>query len=346
VLVASGLVVGAAFLALATLPAGAPLGVLAALAALAGAAQPPLGACLRTLWPDLLDGDRDAIRSAFALEATVLELTYIAGPAGFLLLAAVTSTGLSMAVLGGTLAVGTLAFAADPVSRAWRPDATFDTAGDPRGSALRAPGVATLAAVSVLVGVVMGGAEVGVTAAGNAHGGSGVTSALLAIWGVGSLLGGVVAARAGGARGARDLILLLAVLGVAHVALAAGATSALALGVLLLVAGAWIAPVFAATSTLTGELARPGTQTEAFSWNVTALAAGVALGSAVAGVAIDAAGTGVAFVAVGAAGLGAAALAAARAGTLAPGRMASSPGCASGLTATCSSPSAASAATP
>jgi predicted MFS family arabinose efflux permease len=96
--------------------------------------------------------------------------------------------------------------------------------------------------------------------------------------------------------------------------------------------------VFAATTTLTGELANAGTATEAFAWNMTALAGGVALGSALAGVLIDASGAGLAFVAAGTAGLGAAAITAARARTLVP--------CASGPTATSSSRSAASAATP
>jgi predicted MFS family arabinose efflux permease len=315
VLVWSGLVAGGAYVALGVLPRAAPLGAIVLLAVATGATQPPLGACLRTLWPDVLGGDRDAIRSAFALEAAVLELTYISGPAGFLLLAAVTSTGVSMAVLGVTLAVGTVAFAAHPASRAWRPQDGAGISSGPRGSALRAPGVQTIAAATVLVGVVMGGTEVAVTAAGNAHG-RGATSALLALWGLGSLIGGVVAARMGGARGARDLLLLLVALGVAHAALAAGGSSAIALGALLLAAGAWIAPVFATTTTLTGELARPGTTTEAFSWSLTALAAGVALGSALAGAMVDAAGTAPAFAAAGAAGVIAAAVAAARARTL------------------------------
>src|SRR4051794_6574059 len=119
VLVLGALVTGTAYAALGLLPHAAPLGALIALAALAGALQPPTGACLRTLWPTVLDGDRDAVRSAFALEAAVLELTYISGPAGFLLLAALTSTGTAMVALGALLAAGTLLFAAQPASRRW-----------------------------------------------------------------------------------------------------------------------------------------------------------------------------------------------------------------------------------
>ncbi|HEY6758290.1 MAG TPA: hypothetical protein VI318_02325 [Baekduia sp.] len=316
VLVWAGLAAGAAYVALGALPHAAPLGAIVVLSALAGAAQPPLGACLRTLWDPLLDGDREAIRAAFALEAAAMELTYIAGPAGFLVLAAVTSTGVAIVVLGVGLAAGTVAFAAQPASRAWAPEASLVDAGRrSRSSALRAPGVATIAAVNVLIGVVMGGIEVGVTAAGNAHG-AGTTSVLLAVWGAGSLVGGVVAARVGGARGARELVGLLVALGLAHMALALGGASAVGLAALLLAAGFWIAPVFATAAMLTGELALRGTTTEAFAWNMTALAGGVALGSAMSGALIDAAGIGPAFAVAGAAGVLAAGVALVRAGTL------------------------------
>ncbi|HWI71527.1 MAG TPA: hypothetical protein VNT55_06205, partial [Baekduia sp.] len=145
----------------------------------------------------------------------------------------------------------------------------------------------------------------------------GATGPLLALWGAGSLAGGVIAARAGGARRARDLALLLLAIALTHAVLAAGGGSPLVLGVLLVVAGAGIAPVFGATSAMTGELALPGTATEAFAWTSTALAAGVAIGAAAAGAIIDAGGAGPAFVAAGAAGLVAAVVTVARAGSLA-----------------------------
>jgi predicted MFS family arabinose efflux permease len=319
VLVGSGLVAGAAFLALALLPASAPPAVLVLLAAATGAVQPPLGACLRTLWPDVLQGDAEAIRAAFALEAAVLELTYISGPLGFLTLAAVTSSRVAVAVLGLMLAVGTLAFAARPASRAWRPHApAADDAPRPR-SALAAPGVRTIVAIMLTVGVLVSAVEVAITAAMSDAGAPGATGPLLALWGIGSLAGGVAAARAGGgARRTRDLALLLLALALTHAVLAAGGGSPVALGLLLLVAGAGIAPVFGLTSALTGELALPGTATEAFAWTSTALAAGVAVGAAAAGAIIDAGGAGPAFVVAGAAGLIAAAVAVARSGSLAP----------------------------
>ena len=66
-------------LAIAVQPAGASLLVLVALAAGIGLATPPVGACLRTQLPALLS-DPGAVRAAYALEASVVELTYVVGP--------------------------------------------------------------------------------------------------------------------------------------------------------------------------------------------------------------------------------------------------------------------------
>jgi predicted MFS family arabinose efflux permease len=313
VLVGSALVCASALGVLALLPHTAPVWVLVVLAVVSGAGFPPLGACLRTLWPRILAGDREAVQAAFALEAAVLELTYISGPLGFLTLAALTSTGLAVGLIGVMLAVGTIAFAVQPASRGWRPEHHHEAE---RRSALRAPGVITIAGVMGMVGVLVGGVEVAVAAAMNAADRPAATGPLLALWGVGSLLGGVAAARAGGPRGARGLVLVLLALAGTHAVLAAGGESPLALGTLLVVAGVGIAPLFGATSALTGDLALPGTTTEAFAWTTTALAAGVALGAAVTGAIVDADGAGLAFVVAGAFGVLAATIAAARAPSL------------------------------
>ena len=68
-----------AFLVFALLKPGASLAAILPCAIVSGAAMPPVGACLRTLWPDLL-GDPAKVHAAFALESALLETTYIAGP--------------------------------------------------------------------------------------------------------------------------------------------------------------------------------------------------------------------------------------------------------------------------
>jgi hypothetical protein len=316
VLTLAGPACGGALVAIALLPHGAPTVLLVALAAVAGAAQPPLGACLRTLWSHVVDGDPRLLASAFALEAATLELTYIAGPLGFLTLAALTSTRVAVGALGVLLAVGTLAFAAQPASRAWRPEPVPPGGSGRRRSALGAPGVLTIAGVMGLVGVLVGGVEVAIAAVTNGAHHPGATGPLLAVWGVGSLVGGVAAARRGGPQGARGLVLVLLALAATHAILALSASTAI-LGALLVLAGFGIAPLFGQTSALTGRLALPGTTTEAFAWTTTAVSAGAAAGAALAGALADSSTT-AAFAVAASAGLVAAAFAAARAPSLRP----------------------------
>src|SRR3954470_12137715 len=69
----------AAIMAVPLLPDGPPLGAILGAAAVAGAAQPPVGACMRALWPVLLDGP-DRRHAAYAMEGALLEVVYICGP--------------------------------------------------------------------------------------------------------------------------------------------------------------------------------------------------------------------------------------------------------------------------
>lgn len=106
--------------AIAVLPTGSPLSVLVALAAGIGLATPPVDACLRTQLPALLT-DPSAVRSAYALEASVIELTYVFGPPLALLIGALWSTGAALAIAGIVLLAATAAYAVQPASRSWRP---------------------------------------------------------------------------------------------------------------------------------------------------------------------------------------------------------------------------------
>jgi predicted MFS family arabinose efflux permease len=53
-------------------------------------------------------------------------------------------------------------------------------------------------------------------------------------------------------------------------------------------AGAFIAPLIATRNELAGHVAPPGSETEAFTWPLTALVSGVSLGAAAAGALVDA----------------------------------------------------------
>jgi MFS family permease len=198
------------------LPAAPSPVLLIALASAAGLTIPPLAACVRTILPAAV-ASTDELPALFAFESTILELTFVLGPPLALGLGAVWSTGAALAFTGAVMLVSTLAFAAQPASRRWRPE---PNARRPRGGSLHAPAVRTLVLVLLGTGAVFGATDVGVTAATKALHSAAAAGPVLGLWGAGSLLGGMVATRlGGGARTARGLIGLLLGLAVGHGAL-------------------------------------------------------------------------------------------------------------------------------
>ena len=310
VLITSTAVATTLLAAIAILPAGTGALELAILAAGVGAATPPVAACLRAALPGALP-DGDGLRTAIALQATLAELAWIMGPPVTLGVAAAISTRAAVLTAAGGILAGTAAFARQPASRAWRPAAG---AGRRRGGAMRAPGMRTLVAVLLAVGVVFGAVEVGI-----ATGQGGAAGPLLGLWGAGSLVGGAAATRfGGGARTTAGLAGVLAALALGHLALALVSGSPVGLGLVLVAAGAAIAPTYATVYAMVDEVAPAGTITEASAWLATAVAVGAALGSAIAGAAVADAGPAAAFVLAGGGGGIAVAIAVARGGTLAP----------------------------
>ena len=284
---------------IAWLPVGVPFGVLAGMAAAIGLATPPLGACLRTLLPGLLS-DAGALRAAYAVDASASELTWVAGPPLALGLGALISTGAALLFAAATLLAATAAFAAQPASRAWRPERAGGLA---RGGSLRSPAMRTLVIVFVAVGALFGAVEVAIAAAADDLGSAAAAGPLLGVWGAGSLAGGLVAVRlGGGAHRAGGLAVVLAGLTAGHLLLVPAAGSILALGAVLAVAGAAIAPTYATVYAMVEQAAPSGTATEAFAWLATAVAVGAAAGAAIGGALADGAGPATAFALAGGAG--------------------------------------------
>jgi predicted MFS family arabinose efflux permease len=292
VLLGSASVTAVLLVAVALLPVGAPLGAIAGLAAGIGLATPPVAACLRTLLPGLLP-DPSAIRAAYAVEASAVELTWVSGPPLALCVGALWSTGAALALGGIVLLVATAAFVAQPASRDWRPQ---PAAPRPRGGALRTPALQTLVLVLLTAGVLFGAVEVAVTAAAGDLAGTTAAAPLIGLWGAGSLVGGLLAVRlGGGAHTAGGLALILAALTAGHLLLVPAAGSLVALGAVLLVAGATIAPTCATVYAMVDRAAPAGTVTEAFAWLTTAVSVGTAVGASAAGSVVEHAGPAAAF---------------------------------------------------
>jgi MFS family permease len=278
----------------------APLALVGAAAAAAGALMPPVGSSLRALWPRMFsDGKLRA--AAYALEASLQEITFIAGPLLVALLTAAASPALALGVAAAVGGIGTLLIArAEPVL-AWRPDEDRQAASIL--GALESRGVVMIVGLSACLGLGFGGTEVGFPAFAEGHGGAELGSIPLSLFAAGSLVGGLVA-------GARVTVTPARLLRFSTVVLAFGLALPLlgwslpSMAVLAFLAGLPIAPVVMSAYGLIDAVARPGTAAEAFAWITTAVFAGFSVGMALGGTLIDAFGVKASF------GLGTAAVAA------------------------------------
>jgi predicted MFS family arabinose efflux permease len=171
---------------------------------------------------------------------------------------------------------------------------------------------------SLPVGFALGTIEVVLPAFSAEEGAKELAGVLLAVWSLASGAAGLLY----GARPARsrltDVHLRLACLLPLAIAALFAASSPLTMGLLVLITGLPIAPLIASRNQLVERVAPPGTATEAFTWPLTALVAGVSLGAAVGGALVESyswSAAVLAAVAVSAAGAG---LLVARRETLAP----------------------------
>jgi predicted MFS family arabinose efflux permease len=273
--------------------------VIIGLAAAAGLTTPPLPACVRTLLPALVS-DPSQLPRLFALESTALELTFVIGPPLVLGLGAIWSPGAALVLSGLVLLAGTIAFALQPPSRRWRPVTIPARRGS---SSLGSPAIRALVVISFGMDVVFGATEVGVTATAQHLADAATAAPVLALWGLGSLIGGVVAARiAGGAGSGRRLAVLITALAITHGALMLCTGSLMAAGAVILLAGATIAPTASIVYEMVDRTAPAGTGTEAFSWVAAADATGAAIGAALAGILVQDIGPAAAFALAGGAG--------------------------------------------
>jgi len=300
----TGAVVSASAMAAFATVGDVPVPALMGIAAVAGAAQPPIGACMRSLWP-VLAPDADLRHAAYALEGAAGEIIYILGPVVIVGVIGAWSLEAALLTCSATVLVGDWLFSFHPASRGWRPPALAERH---LLGALRGPGVRVLIGAFALCGLAVGAVEVGVPATLEPLGKESLTGLMLGLWGLGSLATSFLVARAGAAADPpRRLVALLLAWGATHAAIGL-ATGPLSLGALLLLAGAAISPVLVYANGMLDQLAPAGTLAEAFTWTTTGLTAGIALGAALAGVLAEHASPATALAVLGAGGLAAAAV--------------------------------------
>ncbi|MFJ9896182.1 MFS transporter [Streptomyces sp. NPDC091280] len=162
-----------------------------AAAALAGLTQPPVGSLVRVHWSRLLRARErtDLVPTALSYEASVDEISFVAGPALVGLLTALGPTAPTLAAVA-LLLLATLPFALSlaPGRTAPRP-----VPGTSRTPLPRLP-LAVMFLAMAAMGTVFGAVQTGVTAYAEARGHPGGAGLLYALFGVGSALAGAACA--------------------------------------------------------------------------------------------------------------------------------------------------------
>ncbi|MEA2272752.1 MAG: hypothetical protein QOI98_1460 [Solirubrobacteraceae bacterium] len=314
VLVPFGIASGLGLIGLVVLGlAHAPAGVLVASGALTGAVTPPISPALRVLLGDILADEAGLVTVAYALDAILLEAVFILGPLFAAVMIALASPAAAILAAVAFMTTGTLWFALVPPARRWRGEVRER---HPAG-ALASPAMRTLLLATIPLGFCLGGLEVTMPAFGREQGSGAIAGVGLAVVSVGSVVGGLFYGSVAHRRPAlRDWLRFMFVLPVCFGVLAA-AHSVVAMLLLAPLAGVALAPLTTVENALVPGAAPEGTLAEAFTWVITATVFGVAGGSALAGVLVDAAGWRWAQLAVSALGLLGALIAWARRDTLA-----------------------------
>ena len=273
------------------------------LAAAAGAAYPPITACMRTFLKQRL-GDTSLLTTAYSLESVLIETVFIVGPMLVAFFVAVASPSIAVLFAAACATVGALLFLRSPGLRRW--------VVEPRGATnlfgpLSTAGFLLLLAVVLCYSIAFGLVEIGLTGFASEAGSPALAGLLLGLMSVGSVAGGL----AYGSRSwhlplARQFALALALMGTGILPLAL-LSSVWLFASFSVLAGVVMAPALTMQSMLVANIAPARTLAEAFTWSATALLAGVGLGFALGGVILEVAGSASVLLVAAAASLAAAA---------------------------------------
>ncbi len=271
--------------------AGAHAGVLVVLAGMAGAFAPPIAPTVRALLRDVFRDPR-VLDSAYALDAVLQEVIWTVGPLVVAVVIAVASPSIAVLLLGFIYVIGTSVFVRAPLARG----SERRRSAHERGSALASPELRTLLAPVAMMGISLGGIEVGLPSLALHAGSRPASGVLLAVWAVGSMVGGLWYGSRQWQAPLTDRYRTLLVLAIVFSAPLIAAHSIPEGLVFSLLAGLTTAPVFSCQYALVSRAVVRGTETEAFTWISAALIGGLAAGTALGGAAIAAYGVSAPFV--------------------------------------------------
>jgi MFS family permease len=255
--------------------------VVIAASALAGMATPLVSGTVRALWSRV---DVRVRSTAYALDATATELVFVVGPSLVAALAVFVSPAAAVALAGVLGVIGALGIATSAATRSYVP---VVGARASLFSTVLTPGMPRLLLSGAALMLGFGALEVAIPAFADSTGSPGLSGLLLALWALGSVIGGLwFGARVLSTSLPRQyrLLLLGVTIGLAPLA---WISSPWALGVLLFLGGTAIAPTLTVQNTLVGAMAPVHATTEAFTWLSTITVGASAIGAALGGALIE-----------------------------------------------------------
>ncbi len=274
--------------------------LLMVLAALAGLFAVPTFSVLRQVL--LAAVPEEQRRTGLSLDSVGTEFSFMAGPALGVWAATMWHTSWAIFVFEWlSILAGIVLAVLNPVLR--RADVDLDadgisSAAPARSSWFGLPVLAVLAAAAATT-VVLGGSDVAIVATLRAMNAQQHIGWVLALWGAGSIVGGLVY---GAWHESVPVFWLLGGLAVVTAPVALAATLPMA-AVLLFVSGLFCAPTITATVDHLTRLVPERARGEAIGWHGSSMTMGMAIGAPIAGFAIDAGGWQVGFLAVSGIGL-------------------------------------------
>ena len=265
---------------------GMPFIAVALLAAAAGAFANPITTLTRTLWRHLFDDEEDR-RTAFAMDAVLIELNFTLGPAVVALVLALFGPTAAFALTIAVVAASAVIYVASGSLKLFKRVAATERhllgpLTEPRLI------VVFIAMLGITTG--FGILEVGYPAFATFLGMGALAGVLLAINSLGSATGGALY---GGlhfkAPIERQFALCMVLMAIPFGAHAAWLDPTF-FGVLAFLSGALIAPTLTAHAVLVSRLAPPKYATEAFTWSSTFIVSGLGVGMAAGGALAEHAG--------------------------------------------------------
>jgi MFS family permease len=256
---------------------------LMALAAIGGLFAVPTFSILRQVLMAAVPEEQR--RTALSLDSVCTEFSFMAGPALGVWAATVWDTAVTIFLFEWlSIVAGIVLYVLNPAIRGDSED-DADATPPPRRSWFGVPVLAVLAAAAATT-IVLGGSDVAIVATLRTMDAQQHIGWVLAVWGAGSIVGGLVYGAWHRSVAAYWLLGGLALV-TAPVALAANLPMA---AVLLFVSGLFCAPSITATVDTLSRLVPVSARGEAVGWHGSSMTAGIALGAPLAGFAIDAGG--------------------------------------------------------